>query len=128
MHFPMPNFPCEFELPDEWLMEAGMVGSRPTGSAYASDHSAILVPLREIEPPFRNLEVPKDWHGFDRVRMVRVLRGIVSGAEIPPVPLRELPEEVFPDLRPYRYRVRDGIHRFYASIAAEFQKLPAVIG
>jgi hypothetical protein len=62
------------------------------------------------------------------VRLVRVLQGIVSGTQIPPVPLRELPEEEFPNIRPYRFRVRDGIHRFYASIAAGFQSLPGVIG
>jgi hypothetical protein len=41
-------------------------------------------PLREIEPPYRTLE--KDWRGFDRGRLIRVLNGIVTGAEIEPVP------------------------------------------
>jgi hypothetical protein len=55
-----------------------------------------------------------------------LLKGIVTGAEIEPVPLLELP--VFElAANPYRFRVRDGFHRFYASIVARFDCLPAVI-
>jgi hypothetical protein len=39
-----------------------------------------------------------------------------------PVPLLKLPAPA-----PYAYRVRDGYHRFFASIAAGFECLPAVI-
>jgi len=56
-----------------------------------------------------------------------VLKGIVSGAEIAPVPLIELPSGDFLARAPYRYRVRNGVHRFYASIAAGFECLPATI-
>lgn len=125
--FQMPNFPCEFELPDAWLTEAGMDAFQPSASAYASTPSAVLVALREIEPPYRAPGHPKDWRGFDRVRLISVLKGIAAGAEIEPVPLRRLPEEAFPDFAPYRFRVRNGVHRFYASIAAGFEHLPAVI-
>jgi hypothetical protein len=42
-----------------------------------------------------------------------------------PVPLLKLPDGDF--LRPpYGYRVRDGYHRFFASIAAGFECLSAV--
>jgi hypothetical protein len=34
--------------------------------------------------------VPKDWRGFDRSRLLAILRGLVGGAEIEPVPLIEL--------------------------------------
>lgn len=127
MRFQMPNFPCEFELPDEWWAEAGMDGFRPSAPAYTPNGPAELVALREIEPPSRFPEHPKDWRGFDRVRLISVLKGIAAGAEIEPVPLRQLPEEAFPDFAPYRFRVRNGVHRFYASIAAGFEHLPAVI-
>jgi len=36
MRFPMPNFPCDFELPDDWVAEAGMVGFVATAAAYHS--------------------------------------------------------------------------------------------
>lgn len=127
MRYLMPNYPCEFEIPDGWLADAGIDGFIPTASAYRSTAEATPVPLREIEPPYRTSQTPKDWCGFDRTRFVAVMNGIVTGAEIEPVPLIELPAGDFPFLAPYRYRVRDGFHRFYASIAAHFDCLPATI-
>jgi hypothetical protein len=101
-----------------------MDGFIRTASAYRSTATAAAVPLREIEPPYR---VPaKDWRGFDRGRLVSVLNGIATGAEIEPVPLLKLLSSDFP-AAPYRYRVRNGFHRFYASIAAGFECLPAQI-
>ena len=49
----------------------------------------------------------------------------MSGAMIQPVPVTEIP---FIDLdpSPYRFRVHDGFHRFYASVAAGFEALPTV--
>ena len=128
MRFAMPNHPCDFEIPDDWVTEAGLVSFTPTARAYHSTVVAVLVPLVDIEPPFRTATVLKDWRGFDRSRIVGVLKGIAADSEIPPVPLRELPEPAeWYDHRPYRYRVRDGYHRFYASIIAGFECLPGTV-
>jgi hypothetical protein len=124
MRYPMPNYPCEFEIPDAWLAEAGMDGFTRTAPAYRSTAAAVPVPLREIEPPYRGPE--KDWRGFDRRRLISVLNGIATGAEIEPVPLLQLPPDL-PSRAPYGFRVLDGFHRFYASIAAGFERLPASI-
>jgi hypothetical protein len=126
MRYAMPNFPCEFEILDEWLTEAGMAGFVPTTRAYRSSSDAVLVPLADIEPPYRVLRVTKDWRGFDRSRFVSVLKGIVTAAEIEPVPLLELPVYEFGP-NTYRYRVRNGFHRFYASIVAGFECVAAVV-
>ena len=126
MRYAMPNFPSEFEIPDDWLTEAGAVGFIPTTAAYRSSSDAILVPLVAIEPPYRVLAVAKDWRGFDRNRFISVLKGIVTAAEIEPVPLLELPVFEFAP-NTYRFRVRNGFHRFYASIVARFECLAAVI-
>jgi hypothetical protein len=126
MRYPMPNFPCYFELPDAWIAEAGLGGFTPTTGAYRSTAGAVPVPLAAIEPVYRLVTHPKDWCGFDRVRMISVLKGIVAAAEIDPVPLFKLPVTDFPPT-PYRYRVLNGFHRFYASIAAGFESLPGVI-
>ena len=126
MRFPMPHFPCELEIPDDWLAEAGVTGFTPTTRAYRSSLDAILVPLTDVEAPYRVFSVTKDWHGFDRSRFVSVLKGIVTAAEIEPVPLLELPVYEFGP-NTYRYRVRNGFHRFYASIVARFECLAAVI-
>jgi hypothetical protein len=55
-----------------------------------------------------------------------VFKGIVTAAEIEPVPLLQLPVFEFAP-NTYRFRVRNGFHRFYASIVAGFECLPAVI-
>jgi hypothetical protein len=50
------------------------------------------------------------------VRAIAACRsGIVAAAEIEPVPLLELPVYEFGP-NTYRYRVRNGFHRFYASV------------
>lgn len=122
----MPNFPGDFEIPDDWLTEAGTVGFVPSAQAYRSSSDAILVPLTHIEPPYRVVTVAKDWRGFDRTRFISVLKGVVTAAEIEPVPLLELPVFEFAP-NTYRFRVRNGFHRFYASIVAGFECLAAVI-
>jgi hypothetical protein len=127
MRYPMPNYPCEFEIPDAWLTEAGLDRFTRTAPAYCSTASAVPVPLRKIEPPYRTPSTQKDWRGFDHERLVRVLNWMVTGAEIEPVPLLKLPSSELRSHAPYGYRVLDGFHRFYASIAAGFECLPGVI-
>lgn len=126
MRFSFPLFPAEFEIPDEWWTEAGMAGFTATRSAYCSTVEARLILLRDIESPFRFPECSKDFHGFDRARLISVLNGIATETEIEPVPLIELPKVEFVPA-PYRYRVLNGFHRFYASVAAGFEYLPTII-
>lgn len=123
MWFSMPHLPGEFEIPDDWLSEAGIVGFKPKSHAYCSSPAARLVSLTEIEPIPRFVTHPKDFRGFDRPRLVRLLKGFVAGDEIEPTPAIELPARDFCD-SPYRYRVCNGFHRFHASIAAGFVMLP----
>ena len=95
MRFPMPNFPCHFELPDDWLAESGMDAFTPTATAYRSTAEAVLVPIHEIEPPYRVKTCLNDWRGFDRTRMIRVINRIATEAEIEAIPLVPLPELEF---------------------------------
>lgn len=112
LRFSMPNQPCDFALPDDWWLESGMANFVKATPSYRSDEATAHVPMKEIEPPYRPSDVPKDWLGFDRERLMQVLQGIATGASLPPVPLTSLPgEHDFPPA-PYRYRVRDGYHRF----------------
>lgn len=92
--------------------------------AYLSSANAVTIPLADIEPPARLRGYAKDWRGFDRARLIRVLRGFKEGAIIDAVPLRTFPEY---DIQspPFRYHVLDGYHRFYASVAAGFEQLPS---
>jgi hypothetical protein len=127
MRAAMPNFPCEFEIPDEWWVAAGMAGFAASQPAYRSAAGAKLVSLREIEPPHLDPANPRDWCGFDRFRMLRILSGLKDGVEMRPVPLLELAVDEVPSSKSYAYRPLDGYHRFYASIAAGFQFLPASV-
>ena len=136
MHFLLPMFPAEFELPDDWWAEAGMTGFTPIARSFRSTAEATLILLRDIEPPFRNATAPKDWRGFRRADMISVFSGIATGAEIEPVPVTDMPQPREPSdpslswtvpRSPFRYRVKDGYHRFYASVAAGFECLPVLI-
>jgi hypothetical protein len=127
MRFAMPHYPCEFQIPDEWWAEADMAGFAAIEPSYRSTRDAELVPLPEIEPPYRKITTPHDWCGFDRARLAHILKGFTTGTRIQPVPLLELPPSDLPSRTPYGYRVLDGYHRFYASIAAGFECLPASV-
>jgi hypothetical protein len=133
MHFQLPNFPCGFEIPDEWLQEAGLRDFVAVTSSFRSTADATLVRIGEIEPPLRRRTTTNDYCGFDRRRMVSVLRGIVASAEIEAVPLVQVPElddrlvGTPKRYRTYGYRALDGFHRFYASVAAGFELLPALV-
>jgi len=125
MRFSMPHYPVEFEIPDGWLSEAGMIEFKRVGVAYrSSDAAAHLVPISAIEPIPRLTGDPNDWHGFNRVRLVSLLKAFVAGDDIEPVPLFKFPIFEFAP-SPYRFRAIDGFHRFYGSVAAGFSHLPA---
>jgi hypothetical protein len=124
MRFAFPRFPAEFEIPDEWWTEAGMSDFTPHSSAYRS--SAVhTIALDDIEPPFRLRRAPLDWRGFCRMRMVSILRGFVADAELPPIDLLDIPLTHDLSGDPFMYRVVAGFHRFYASIAAGSDRIPA---
>ncbi|MFL6311905.1 MAG: hypothetical protein ACJ71W_07345 [Terriglobales bacterium] len=65
---------------------------------------------------------PKGLTAKDRV--LKILRGFLANEAIPPVEVVEL----LPPVAPYRYKLTNGTHRFYLSIAAGFRQIPAVDG
>ena len=99
----------------------------PTTLAYHSTSDAVLVPLREIDRHSEHLSVRKIGVDFDRRRLLAALKGIVAKTEIEPVPLVKLSPRSQLVPAPYGYRVRDGFHRFYASVIAGFECLPATV-
>ena len=120
----MPHYPTEFEIPDAWLSEAGLAAFAPRNEAYRSATDARLVPLVEIEPIAR---VAKNvWRGFDRAQFIRLLTGVIAGDQIEPVPAVKLPVHELAG-SPCRYQLRDGCHRFHASIVAGFDMLPIAL-
>jgi hypothetical protein len=124
MRFPMPNYPCDFKIPDNWIAEAGFRDFKAKRPAYLSSANATLIPLDLVEPLIRFMGYPLDFRGFSRERLVSVLRGFVANDIISAVPAIHLPVREF-CAGTFRYRVCDGVHRYYASIAAGFSMLPA---
>jgi hypothetical protein len=84
MRFSMPHFPGEFEIPDDWIAEAGFNGFKPNDPAYRSTtRGVLLVPLTQIEPVARfvaypGVELPDHQHGtartFELARAAAALR------------------------------------------------------
>jgi hypothetical protein len=67
-----------------------------------------------IEPPLRN----PGTRFFDETRLREILRAFAADFPLPPI-------EVFASsVHPYRYRLHNGIHRFYASAAVGFPRIP----
>jgi hypothetical protein len=119
------NFPRggAFSLPTEWWNEAGMdrFECRQDLSYSATPQlTSKLCPLTAIEPPNMGQRLRRGYGGFERDRMVSVLRDIALRREIWPV---EITEDAIGD---YRYRVHRGAHRFHASVAAGFSHIPAI--
>ncbi len=113
-----------FEIPTEWWERAGMPGFARRALHYTvTDTERVrVVPIAEVVAPKRmsNLQgYSRD--GFDQDRMISVLSAFTTGAPLPPV---EVTENVS---GPARYTLYDGMHRFYASIAARYSHLPIII-
>jgi hypothetical protein len=130
MRFPMPLFPCVFELLNNWLVEAGWINDdghmifQPTGAAYPSTPNARLISLKLVEPLGRDCGYGKNFHGFDRGRMLKIPKEFVAGDIIEAPNAIELPDDRDFCRGQYRYRICDGVHRYFASIAAGYTLIP----
>ena len=94
---------------------------RPQGLFYRchdvikANESALT--LSSIDPPTRSAGTLV----FDEKRMREIFRAFTSDAPLPPI-------EVYPRAeRQYRYRLHNGLHRFYASAAAGYPCIPVVV-
>jgi hypothetical protein len=112
-----------FQLLADWWVEAGMDDFRCEAEAYLITvyPPTELIALTDIEPPPLGKRGHLTDSGFDEERMVSVLQGIANRMIIPPVEVTVSQEE-----GEYRYKVHNGYHRFYASVAAGFPCLPTI--
>jgi hypothetical protein len=119
--FIVPGSSVEFEIPDDWWQFCDMEGLRPATTFYLCsqrDPGVQTVPIAEAKPPVRDAGVI----GFHKNRMAPILLAFTSDrCAVPAVPVRELAAG-----EPYRYAVLDGYHRYYASIAAGYTRLPVL--
>src|SRR5208283_290211 len=112
------DLPVRFEIPDAWLRAARVESFKPTARAFAAspdpEFPTQLLRLADVAPPWRAPGVP--W--FDEPRMVRILRGFRDGDLLPPIRVDEPPVATL-----FRFHVREGFHRYYASAAVGFPDL-----
>ena len=108
-------------VPTVWKAEAGVQEFKPTQRAYRCEAPYELIALTDIEVPLRNSGYPLDANGFRRDRMVRLLTGIRDNVSLPAIYI----ERANPGQRPYR--VREGVHRYHASVTLGFSHIPAEI-
>jgi hypothetical protein len=115
----------EFDIPDEWWAFAEMQRfERGTGQfyyygGYPDSERVQVVDLAIVEPSIRTVGVPL----FKKYKLVPVLFALTSPeCSLPPVKVALHPE---PDR--YLYRVTNGLHRYYASVAVGYTRLPVII-
>ena len=122
MLFSTPSGERSFEIPDEWWIFAELdqrLASGRRSYAYRNDlHGISLVSIADILPPTRG----KTPALLSKHRLVPILLAFAN------------PEVVLPPVRtdvmsagPYRLSVVDGVHRYYASVAAGFSLIPVMI-
>ena len=117
----VPGTEFEFEIPDEWWIDAGMKDYVPCTEHYHTNLSVCtaIVLLKEVEPPQRD-------NGFwfrNKESVLEVLRKMRDEDEVlEPIEVWSLAKKASK-----KYIVRDGFHRFYLSIAAGFRKIPIKI-
>lgn len=121
VRFLIPDERGCFEIPDQWWIEAGMNGFTRALPSYITtpDPDVLYVALKDITCPNRTVE--RDFRGFERDRLLRIFGGFLAGDAIPPVKVHKCP------YGPSSYGLRDGFHRFHASIAAGFSCIPVAL-
>jgi hypothetical protein len=113
--------PMMHTIPSEWIAEAQMQDFKASTPAFRCDMAHTLIALSDIEPPLRNEGVILDANGFRHNRMVRILVGLRVGDALPPIDVE------IADLGRLPYRLRGGVHRYYASRTFGFTHIPVDI-
>jgi hypothetical protein len=122
---------CHFlPLEDSWLVAAKAATFVPTRSAYVVDSTHCnerylgLIDIDDIGPVLRAPSVPY-FHGSveegitAEERVVRILRAFATEAALPPVEIVKTPNGRYP------FKLTDGTHRLYLSLAVGFTRVPA---
>ena len=117
MRFRAAHEQIEFEIPDPWWRAAGFSAHTPAyASSSCTQWPTTIVPVSDVEAPRRDLGVV----GLHEDRTLSLLQAFRSGVSIPPLEVHVAPGQT-------KYRVRDGFHRYYLSIACGFSMLPVSV-
>ncbi len=83
-----------------------------------SESNAEVVSISVVEPPLRNSGIPP----FKKYKLVPILMAFTSPeCELPPVEVQLHESDT------YKYKVKNGYHRFYASLAVGYTMLPVIV-
>jgi hypothetical protein len=123
MRFSVPDG-SEFEIPDDWWSFAEMDKFSPAPGGFyvfpfelADDVTVVFV--SDVEPPKRNPGV----QGLKKHKLMPVLFAMADPQGVlPPIPVTGTETG-----SRYRFRALDGYHRYYASVAVGYTKLPVII-
>lgn len=123
MRFQVPNSADTFDIEDDWWKFCEMTDwvrqseYFPPSRAYAPVATIALV---LIEPPRRAPGISL----FRKEKLVPILLSFRSPeCALPPIEI-----ETLPGAAQYRFRVLNGCHRYYASAAVGYTKIPVLIG
>ncbi len=118
MKFIVPHTEYEFSIPDEWWIESGMNNFSQKEDHYisGSNNKVKIISIEEIKPPLRTNNA--FWFR-NKESIVPVLKSIANREALDPITVWSK-EKTKTD----RYIVKDGFHKFYASVAAGFSKIP----
>jgi hypothetical protein len=126
MDFVTPRGDVSFVIPDDWWHFAEMATfDRSLSAGYyppsvAAEQAFETVPLSEIEPPVRTVA----GLSFRKYKLMPVLFAFASPECA--LPLVEVTKQTDAG-HTYRYRVVNGYHRYYASVAVGYRELPVLI-
>jgi len=114
----------EFEIPDDWWACADMKEFvRGDCMQYPCNATGRveIVSIADIEPPTRSQGIPF----FKKYKLVPILLAFHSPeCALPPVTVQK--PNALAETR-FRYKVHNGFHRYYASIAVGFTSLPVIV-
>jgi len=108
------------DIPDDWMSGVDVESIRLRDHYLPLGSTPMLIALADIAPIDLSGRASLAPIGLDRDRFVSVLRAFSQGVPLPPLPVARDPHGDF------RYQLRDGAHRFYASLAVGFAKAPAI--
>ncbi len=124
----------EFEIDDDWLIEADVIGFRASLESYEPScpinetREVFSVRFEEVEPlreRARKIGVFCDSVETGETAKKRVMRILVwlrDGTPIDPVKVVRTDEE------PFKFKLVEGSHRFHCALALGFTAIPAVLG
>ena len=124
MKFPTPLQDRTFEIPDDWWQFCDMHAVVRVGQYYPyterPGHIVEIVELTQIQPLTRAVGEK----GFRKYKLIPVLMAFQDPTGLlPPIQIQCLADD-----HVYRFKLVNGFHRYYASVAFGYSSIPAIVG